>query len=342
MNRKKAGVLLIGGGAIMVSLLVGLNNNSSSATDVSVTVPGVPSNCATSVHYMAYDAQQHGNFGATLKDYASVTSAVVDYKAGMCSDPLFAAVKMESAAHGLELNGAATEQLATTYARNHKKWASDVTSYMAKAKFTLASYNVSYETLGQVIGANRSIQPKLIRASENVSLGQSLDVTINGWKINNRVVCHFQESGPHIPNVPTKVTPNVPNSSTPPAIPPSTPHTVCNLPPMQFHHVVNCRYVKDAQSWECQQNAGPGCPPNLAHQDPQIPRGNQASATQQPNTVPSSAPPVQSTTALQPSAAPAPTSGGYAGGNGPNPIQSSGTPGNASGGAPTTPVVQPS
>lgn len=37
---------------------------------------------------------------------------------------------------------------------------------------------------------------------------------------------------------------------------------------------------KPPQSWDCMQNAGPGCPPNPAHQDPQVPRNDAQSSAQ--------------------------------------------------------------
>lgn len=299
---------------VVIVTTIGVLTTSSTTTTASAQVIGggtPPSHCATKVHYLAYDAQHKGNFGPNLKDYKSVNKAVSDFKSAICTDPLFFAVKMESAAYGLKLDNAKTEQLAAAYAHNHKKWAADAKNYLSKAKFSLASYNTNYETIGMVQGANRSIQPKLVRASEKVKLGQSLDVTINNRTVHMRVACHFQEAGPSLPNLPTKATPptrNVPpphGVPTPPIGPPAcvpstsnnhcghtTPpcqgskcHTTpsgCVTPPAhgpgEKFNPVTCKWYKSAQSWDCQQNAGPGCPPNPAHQDPQSP-GNKVQST---------------------------------------------------------------
>lgn len=71
-----------------------------------------------------------------------------------------------------------------------------------------------------------------------------------------------------VPHVPVK----------PPAHHKPPHHGVCKLPTKRGYNIVNCHYVKPPQTWECQQNGGPKCPPNPAHQPPQSP-GNHVQST---------------------------------------------------------------
>lgn len=64
----------------------------------------------------------------------------------------------------------------------------------------------------------------------------------------------------------TQTTTTATESTTTPTTP-TTPTTETSKPP---------------QSWDCMQNAGPGCPPNPAHQDPQVPRNDAQSSALEP------------------------------------------------------------
>lgn len=117
------------------------------------------------------------------------------------------------------------------------------------------------------------------------------------------------------PNVPT-TTP--PGTTPPPSTPPSTtPPHVCVTPPppgstgYKFNPQT-CTWYKPAQSWDCQQNPHPGCPPNPAHQPPQ---SNDPTLTAQPTTVPTKAPPQKSPEPIDTASPPPPTPGGHDGGS---------------------------
>ena len=113
--------------------------------------------------------------------------------------------------------------------------------------------------------------------------------------------------------------PNIPFKPPPPG---HTPPPVCVTPPPpgSTGYVFNnqkCAWEKPAQSWNCQQNGGPNCPPNPAHQPVQ---SNDPSLTKQPSTVPTKAPPKQSPEPVDTQHPSPPNSGGHDGGSGPNPI----------------------
>jgi|GEM_PF-4499009 len=287
---------LIGLVLVLVLPSVGVNLFGASAG----TPPSPPTACTTSVVYYANSAPKgSNNFGptqsvpktshATAAQKKALANSAYDRlisKMDGCvanpkaknakGDTLFTAETAAYFAHGVNLDAANAEAMGNTYAGNKSSWTTAVKGLKAQVVSYKAIYDPNkYQTLGMV--PNGSKQPSLIRSSQNVQVGWALVVKLkNGTEREFRIICDLQPVG-HFPHVPTTPVPPAP----PTHKPPTPTHSVCPLKPKPGYEVTReCTYYKPPQSFNCQQNGGPNCPPNHARQPVQSPgNGVQATAT---------------------------------------------------------------
>jgi len=205
MNKRK---WVVGGMIVAVFLAIG------AFTFVTLTIPSTtPAQAAVAnttcfgnevqtpnkVTYAAYAADRSGEHGAfgIGKTYDTPDEAADAFLGHMVTDPLFAAVVVESPDHGMNIDLGAARKLAATYVTDHNKWKAAVLSTCAKIKsFTLKVYKGAYDTFGMTVDSKSTIMPKLFKTSrDDIGLGQSFDVTWNtGTTSHYRTACYFQLS----------------------------------------------------------------------------------------------------------------------------------------------------
>ncbi len=321
---KRGPVLLsIGGGAITALLLVaaGLSGTSLTASATTAAPPALPTGCATTVYYAAYDAPVGSNqFGPNQVSHDLAVN-VARHATKDCTDPLYAAGDVLFMRDGINASAAEIEALAQVFVADHAKWLAGVEAINAQvSSYTVENISATYDTMGMIPGASSGVMPRIMKFHERHSLGWALVAHLNNGDTRDfRGPCDLQFSAPRFPNVPvTPVTPQVPVTPTTP----TTPTTPCTTPakPNDDTHVY--RLSSDKCHWLI---VGDNLITGPQAQVPQTDRGSQPAAQVQPAVVPSSEPAAQPTQPVDPTNPPAPTKDGTNGGSTANPVPT-GTP----------------
>ncbi len=217
-------LVAIGGGILLIGAILGLGLTVGSTPSTAAT----PNTCATKVYYTAYDASPGSNQFGPAQWYSDVKHGKARFLQKICIDPLFTATEVGFVRQSLNLDTTPVEVTAALYSQNHSLWLKDVNWLKSQITSYSTMYNPNdYETLGQVIGANRSVQPKLFKANPGHAVGWTLVLHLkNGGTRSNRILCDLQPVASTFANVPPVVV-------TPPA-------TTSVKPSSTGHHTPTC------------------------------------------------------------------------------------------------------